>query len=127
MPLSLSATDLVAIVDDDPFVRAAVRSLVRSLGGNACEFASGAAFLASDVSRRAGCLICDVQMPAMDGIDLLARIDALGLRIPTLFVTAFATARERERVRASTALCLLEKPLDARELETWLARALGYV
>ncbi|WP_175923052.1 response regulator transcription factor [Burkholderia latens] len=126
MPLSLSVTDLVAIVDDDPFVRAAVRSLVRSLGASACEFASGAAFLASDVLSRAGCLICDVRMPAMDGIDLLARIETLGLRIPTLFIAAFATMRERERVRASAALCLLEKPVDARELEAWLARALGY-
>jgi FixJ family two-component response regulator len=125
MPLSLSATDLVSIVDDDPFVRAAARSFVRSLGGQAREFASGAAFVASDAVSRTGCLICDVEMPGMDGIELLARLEAAGLRIPTVFVTAYATARVRERVRAGTALCLLEKPLDARELETWLARAFG--
>ncbi|UXU85674.1 response regulator transcription factor [Burkholderia sp. S-53] len=126
MPFSLSATDLVSIVDDDPFVRAAARSFVRSLGGDAHEFASGPAFLASDVASRTGCLICDIQMPEMDGLEVLARIEARGLNIPTMFVTAFATARERERVRASAALCLLEKPIDAQELETWLARALGY-
>ncbi|MDR0246311.1 MAG: response regulator [Burkholderia sp.] len=125
MPFSLSATDLVSIVDDDPFVRAAVRSFVRSLGGEAREFASGPAFLASDAVSRTGCLICDIQMPGMDGIDVLSRIEADGLHIPTLFVTAFATARERERVTASTALCLLEKPIDAQEFEAWLARALG--
>ncbi|AXF25747.1 response regulator [Burkholderia pyrrocinia] len=126
MPFSLSVTDLVSIVDDDPFVRTAMRSFVRSLGGEACEFASGPAFLASDVASRTGCLICDIQMPGMDGIEVLSRIEARGLRIPTVFVTAFATARERERVRASAALCLLEKPIDAQELEAWLARALGH-
>ncbi|KER67610.1 response regulator receiver protein [Burkholderia cepacia] len=125
MPFSLSVTDLVTIVDDDPFVRAAVRSFVRSLGGEAYGFASGPAFLASDVVSRTGCLICDIQMPGMDGIDVLSRIESLGLHVPTVFVTAFATARERERVCASAALCLLEKPIDAQELEAWLARALG--
>ncbi|RQV25140.1 response regulator [Burkholderia cenocepacia] len=124
MSLSLSVTDLVAIVDDDPFVRAAVRSFVRALGGDACEFASAPAFLVSDRVARTRCLICDIQMPGMDGIDVLSRIEAAGARIPTIFVTAFATARQRERVRASAALCLLEKPIDARELEGWLARAL---
>ncbi|AOK06245.1 response regulator [Burkholderia sp. AU28942] len=124
MPLSLSVTDLVAIVDDDPFVRAAVRSFVRALGGDAREFASAQAFLVSDMVARTRCLICDIQLPGMDGIDLLARIEAAGVRIPTIFATAFATGRQRERVRASAAVCLLEKPIDARELEGWLARAL---
>ncbi|AZQ54004.1 response regulator transcription factor [Burkholderia cenocepacia] len=126
MPLSLSVTDLIAIVDDDPFVRAAVRSFVRALGGDACEFASPPAFLASDRVARTRCLICDIQMPGMDGIDVLSRMEAAGVRIPTIFVTAFATVRQRERVRASAALCLLEKPIDARELEGWLARALRH-
>ncbi|RQR49547.1 response regulator [Burkholderia sp. Bp9140] len=126
MPFSLSASDLVSIVDDDPFVRAAAGSFVRSLGGEAHEFASGPAFLASDVVPRTGCLICDIQMPEMDGLEVLARIEARGLRIPTVLVTAFVTTRASERARSSTALCLLEKPIDAQELEGWLARALGY-
>ncbi|KVQ47129.1 response regulator receiver protein [Burkholderia territorii] len=126
MPLSLSATDLVAIIDDDPFVRAAVTSFVRALGGNACEFASGPAFLRSDMVARTRCLICDIQMSGMDDIDALSRVETAGVRIPTIFVTTFATTRQRERVRASAVLCLLEKPIDARELEGWLARALRH-
>lgn len=120
-PLSI---ELVSIVDDDPFVRAATSSLVRSLGWEAREFASGPAFLASGMATHTQCLVCDVQMPAMDGIELLDRLLGQGIRVPTLFITALASARVRERVQASTALCLIEKPIDARELQAWIGRAL---
>ncbi|MDQ0586138.1 response regulator transcription factor [Variovorax paradoxus] len=120
-PLSI---ELVSIVDDDPFVRTATSSLVRSLGWEAREFASGPAFLASGMAPRTRCLVCDVQMPAMDGIELLDRLLGQGIQVPTLFITAFASARVRERVRASTALCLIEKPIDARELQAWIDLAL---
>ncbi|WP_280812341.1 response regulator transcription factor [Variovorax boronicumulans] len=120
------STELVSIVDDDPFVRTATSSLVRSLGWEACEFASASAFLASDMAARTRCLVCDVQMPAMDGIQLLDQLLRRGIRIPTLFITAFASTRVRERVRVSTALCLIEKPIDACELEAWINRALEH-
>ncbi|CAN7706329.1 response regulator transcription factor [Variovorax paradoxus] len=120
-PLSI---ELVSIVDDDPFVRAATSSLVRSLGWEAREFASGPAFLASGMATHTQCLVCDVQMPAMDGIELLDRLLGQGIDVPTLFITALASARVRERVQASTALCLIEKPIDARELQAWIGRAL---
>ncbi len=116
--------ELVSIVDDDPFVRAATNSLVRSLGWEAREFASGSAFLASGMATQTRCLVCDVQMPAMDGIELLDRLLIQGIHVPTLFITAFASARVRERVQASTALCLIEKPIDARELQAWIDLAL---
>ena len=118
--------ELVSIVDDDPFVRAATSSLVRSLGREAREFASASAFLASDMVSRTRCLVCDVQMPAMDGIELLDVLQGQGHRIPTLFITAFASTRVRERVQASAALCLIEKPIDACELETWIDHALRH-
>jgi FixJ family two-component response regulator len=120
-PLSI---ELVSIVDDDPFVRAATSSLVRSLGWEAREFASGPAFLASGMAAQTRCLVCDVQMQAMDGIELLDRLLDQGIHVPTLFITAFASTRVRERVQASTALCLIEKPIDARELQAWIDRAL---
>ncbi|KIQ16699.1 response regulator receiver protein [Variovorax paradoxus] len=123
--MSLSAIELVCIVDDDPFVRAATSSLVRSFGWEARAFESAVDFLASDAPGRTRCLVCDIQMPAMDGIDLLERLQREGLRIPTLFISAFATARTRERLQASPALCLIEKPIDAAELEAWIGRALA--
>jgi len=122
--LSLSAIDLVSIVDDDPFVRAATSSLVRSFGWEARAFESASDFLASGLQRQTRCLVCDIRMEAMDGIELLERLDRDGLRVPTLFITAYASSHTRERVRASTALCLIEKPIDAAELEAWIRHAL---
>jgi FixJ family two-component response regulator len=116
----------VSIVDDDPLVRAATSSLVRSFGWDARVFASGAEFLASEALDVTRCLVCDVQMPEMDGIELLDLLERRGLRIPTLFITAFATVRMRERVQAGAALCMLEKPIDASELEAWISRALNH-
>jgi len=122
--LSSSAIELVSIVDDDPFVRAATSSLVRSFGWEARAFESAIDFLASDVPARTRCLVCDIQMPAMDGIALVECLERQGLRVPVIFISAFATARTRECVQASPALCLIEKPIDAAELETWIGRAL---
>ena len=120
-----SASDLVSIVDDDPSHAPPPEvSCVRWAGG--ARVRVGLAFLASDVVSRTGCLICDLQMPEMDGLEVLAEMEARSLHIPTVLVTAFVSARASERARASTALCLLEKPIDAQELEGWLARALGY-
>lgn len=124
--MSLSAIELVSIVDDDPFVRAAASSLVRSFGWEAREFPGASAFLDSDALLRTRCLVCDIQMPGIDGIELLEKLEAEGIRIPTLFITAFASAHTRERVKASSALCLIEKPIDAEELERWIRRALGH-
>lgn len=123
--MSLSSIELVAIVDDDPFVRAAASSLVRSFGWDAREFACAADFLASDALSSTHCLVCDIQMSEMDGMALLEQLEARAIHIPTLFITAFASARTRERVQASSALCLIEKPIDAQELESWIRLALG--
>jgi len=92
--------ELVSIVDDDSLVRAATSSLVRSFGWEARVFSSGAELLASGVLERTRCLVCDVQMPDMDGIELVETLERKGMRIPTIFITAFATVRIRERVQA---------------------------
>ncbi|URV28221.1 response regulator transcription factor [Burkholderia gladioli] len=123
--MSVDANQLVSIVDDDPFVRAATSSLVRSFGWNARVFATADEFLASDTLAATGCLVCDVQMPGTDGIELLSLLEARGILIPTVFITAFASGRTLERASASRALCVIDKPIDASELESWIGRALG--
>jgi FixJ family two-component response regulator len=115
---------LVCIVDDDPFVRAATSSLVRSFGWEACEFDSACAFLASGVAGRTSCLVSDLQMPVMDGLELLSRLRHQGVAPRTLFMSAFVSERLRERAAAEGALCLIEKPVDAGELASWIGRAL---
>ncbi len=88
-------------------------------------FASAAAFLDSDALYLTRCLVCDIEMPQIDGIELLDRLNQAGSRVPALFITAHATERVRERALAAGALCVIEKPIDALELEKWITRALG--
>jgi FixJ family two-component response regulator len=114
----------ISIIDDDEMIRGAISSLVRSLGCRARVFESAGLFLASDVSTETMCLICDVQMPDMTGIELQRYLIHRNLAIPTIFITAYSSARLRETLLANGALCLLEKPLDASELASWLARVL---
>jgi len=116
---------VVAIVDDDLFVRRATSSLVRSLGWTADTYESAEAFLRSDARSSVGCLICDIRMEGMDGVTLFERLKRDGWQRPTVFITAFASDPLRAQVLELGALCLIEKPIDVQDLESWLARALA--
>ncbi|MDY0746878.1 response regulator [Paucibacter sp. R3-3] len=120
-----TACALVSIVDDDPFVLTAASSLVRSFGWHAKAFASAQDFLAADVAGSTDCLICDIGLDDLDGIALLARMQGEGLSVPTVFITALASHGVRERAMRQGALCVIEKPIDAGELESWVQRALA--
>ena len=100
----MSRAPIVSIVDDDDSVRTAMSSLVRSLGYEACVFASAEAFLASPRLHDTSCLIADIQMPGMSGLDLQSELHARRHRIPIIFITAFprngsASARRRPAPR----------------------------
>lgn len=115
---------LVSIVDDDEHVRHATSSLVRSLGWDVADFESAMRFLASDVIEKTGCLLSDVKMPEMTGVELQNYLNEKKIFIPTIFVTAYPSERLREQLVGNGALCLLEKPVDVSELTSWLARIL---
>ena len=123
--MSPSPSALVSIVDDDPFMRAATGSLVRSFGWEAREFDSASAFLDSDALPGTRCLVCDVHMPGMTGLELVAQLMRESRLMPTVFVSAFVSEAVRERALDDGALCLIEKPVDARELEAWIGHALA--
>src|SRR5271170_6976936 len=89
----LSRVPVVSIVDDDDSVRIAMGSLVRSLGYEACLFASAEAFLDSLDVTDTSCLIADIQMPGMSGLDLQSELHIRQRYIPTIFITAFAEER----------------------------------
>ena len=91
-----SAT-LISIVDDDESMREATKGLVRSLGYQAATFSSAEEFLQSDSVDSTSCLIADVQMPGLSGIDLQRRLIARGSRMPTIFITAFPEEPARAR------------------------------
>jgi FixJ family two-component response regulator len=121
----LNKTPLISIVDDDRVVREAIESLVTSLGFLACTFPSAQAFLQSPLVAETSCLISDVQMPDVSGVELQARLADLGLGIPTIFITAYPDDALRTRVLSTGAVCFLHKPFDAPSLIQCIDNALS--
>jgi FixJ family two-component response regulator len=114
----------IAIIDDDEPVRITMSSLVRSLGFNAIVFSSAEEYLLSPQRYRSSCLISDVQMPGMSGLDLQSRLAAEGHRVPIIFVTAFPHPNIEKRAHASGATCVLNKPFESQALVECIQRAL---
>ena len=103
---------LISIVDDDDTVRAATESLVRSLGFKTRTFASAESFLQSSSLSGTRCLILDVQMPNMGGIELQDHLCKLGFKIPIIFMTAYPDESVRQRALQAGAVGFLLKPFE---------------
>ena len=115
---------LVSIVEDDRFFRESMRRLMRSLGYSVEAFASAADFLASPRLAETGCLIADVHMPAMTGIELYRHLIDAGRAIPTILVTAYPNDVDRVRALNDGVVCYLRKPVDEQHLRRCLRVAL---
>lgn len=115
---------LISIVDDDESVRISIASLVRSLGAIARTFSSASSFLCSDAAAESACIVTDVEMPDIDGIDMQCILRQRGNSTPVIFVTATANESQRSAAMSNGAICFLEKPVDARAIEDALALAL---
>jgi FixJ family two-component response regulator len=115
---------MIAIVDDDEGVCQATRSLLRSLGYQVSTFTAAEEFLNSGQLQETSCVITDVQMPGISGIELLARVKAEGHRFPVMVVTAFPDDRVRDRAMQHGASCFLTKPFSEESLTGCLDRAL---
>ena len=122
---ALSKLPLVAIIDDDESVRATTDSLVRSLGYIVYTFASAEEFLRSNRLYDFSCVIADVQMPGMSGVDLQAHLLTQGSRVPFIFFTAFPDERIRAQALRAGAICYLTKPFDGDSLVRGLQAALN--
>ena len=103
---------LIVIVDDDDVFRAALQNLVRSLGWGVQAFASAEAYLQSSLMNQTSCLIADMQMPKMNGLELHKRLSASGFDIPVIFITAYPEEAVRAGALNAGAVCFLQKPLD---------------
>jgi FixJ family two-component response regulator len=123
----VSHSELISVVDDTSSARVATERLVRSLGWRVCTFASSEEFLQSPHVTQTSCLVSDVQMPRVDGLELQRRLVSLGYVIPIIFMTAFPQEAVRKRAMAAGAVCFLTKPFDAATLENCLNVALGNV
>jgi FixJ family two-component response regulator len=115
---------LVSIVDDDQPYRDSLRRLLRSLGYRVEAFSSARDFLASVSIGETGCLIADIHMPAMTGLELYRQLITQGQGIPTILVTAFPNEEDRARALADGVVGYLRKPIDEQELARCLDVAL---
>ncbi len=123
--LHTQSNGIVAIVDDDQAIRVAVASLVRSMGWKAEPFESALAFLQSPNIARTACVISDVRMPGMSGVEMHDRLLQLGHRLPTIFVTAFPIPELDRKRGAPGVIAILLKPIDAVVMAEHLDRALA--
>jgi len=128
---NLPKPPVISIVDDDASVRAATNNLVRSHGYSAHTFASAEEFLQSAHLNDTSCVIADVQMPAISGVELLLLLRIRGHRVPFIFMTAFPTEELRARALKAGAAGFLAKPFDGAVLisclDTTLKQSCGEI
>lgn len=108
----MTAVPVISVIDDDASVRTAINYLLRSLGYIVHVFPSAKAFLQSAQLTNTWCVIADVRMPEMSGVELQSRLRSEGNRVPFVFITAVADESVRARALKDGALCFLTKPFD---------------
>jgi len=115
---------LVAIVDDDEAIRDTTKDLLESAGFSAVVFARAASLLKSRRLNRVRCLITDMRMSKMTGLELLLQLAASNLAIPTILITAYPDERSRANAIKANVLCYLVKPFAPEQLLACVRRAL---
>ena len=121
----MSDQTLISIIDDDESLCAAVAGLLRSYGYEALSFPSAEAFLAWDGLGECRCVITDVHMPGMSGIELKHALVARKNEVPVIMITARNDPGVESRALASGAVCLLKKPFEPDVLMECICQALG--
>jgi FixJ family two-component response regulator len=116
---------MVAVVEDDESYRVALQRLLKSAGLSVMAFSSAEDFLSSGQQREAGCLIADIRMPGMSGLDLQARLNTEECQIPTIFITAHGDEKMRLQAMRGGAVKFLAKPFDSEVLLESVRAALG--
>jgi FixJ family two-component response regulator len=112
----MSERSLIAVVDDDEAIREATESLIRSVGFKAAVYASAEEFLRSSHLQVTACLIVDVRMPGMSGLDLQRQLATANYCIPIIFITAHGDADTRTRALRAGAVAFLDKPFSDEAL-----------
>jgi FixJ family two-component response regulator len=120
----LSTLSVISVIDDDASVRVATNNLLRSHGYTVHTFASAEEFLRSAHLNDTSCVIADVQMPVMNGVELLTLMRTQGYGVPFIFITAFPDESVRARALKAGAICFLAKPFAAPTLIKCLGTAL---
>jgi FixJ family two-component response regulator len=116
---------LISIVEDDQPFRESMRKLMTVLGYTVETFPSAAHFLASPLLAETACLVADVHMPGVTGVELHRQLVDAGYAIPTILVTAYPNEIDRNRALKDGVVCYLCKPVDDDDLDRWLRSALN--
>jgi FixJ family two-component response regulator len=116
---------MVAIIDDDELMRSALQGMLKSVGLPSQAFASAEEFLQSGQQQETACLITDIRMPGMSGLELQATLNAQHYRIPTIFITAHSDTKMRMQALRAGAVEFLAKPFDDEILLDSVRAALG--
>ena len=116
---------VIAIVDDDESFREALERFLGTFAFRVRTFASGEEFLQSSELRSVACLLLDVAMPGMSGLEVQQQLQARGLRIPTVFVTAHAVDEVAQHLMAAGAIEILPKPVDQQMLLRLVQSVIG--
>ena len=119
----MSAIPVISIIDDDESIRAGLNNLVRSLGYAVYAFASAEAFLQSAQLHNTSCVIADVRMPEMSGVELQSHLRRQGNRVPFIFITAVPEESSRRQALREGAICFMTKPFDEGRLISCLDTA----
>ena len=120
----MPARSVISVIDDDASIRVATNNLLRSRGYIVHTFASAEEFLRSPRFDETSCVIADVQMSGMSGLDMLTDLRARGRDIPFIFITAFPDENMRARAMKAGAVCFLAKPFPVPNLMKCLEAAL---
>jgi len=115
---------VISIVDDDAWARSGLADLILSLGYEVRSFGSAEEFIQSDSIKETACLITDLNMPGLTGLDLQSHLRQQGHRTPVIFVTAYPSDKHREQALADGAVGFLTKPYDEKSLVACLTRAI---
>jgi len=118
--------NLISVVDDDESVRRTTTLLIESFGFRAAAFESAQTFLNSGHLHDTSCLIIDVQMPGMDGLQLQSHLAAAGCGIPIIFITAYESKDSRQRAMQAGATAFLGKPFSDEQLLQIIRSALRF-
>lgn len=116
---------VIWVVDDDPSVRCGLSSFLRSFDYDVVTFESAADMLAAINDQRPRCIISDVQMPGMTGVEMFLRMTGAGIRIPTIFITAYPMPALQQQALENGAIAFLIKPVRGNDLADAIAAALA--
>ena len=120
----MSEVPLISIVDDDALAREGIRQLVEALGYRAVTFSSALHFLESSVIAETTCLITDVQMPGLNGLELQEALQSQGFQTPIILITAYANEKHRSSALDAGAVGFLSKPFNEESLIKCLTAAI---